>query len=232
MSPAPSTIRRATLETCAEGQGTVAVIDVLRACTTACYAFLAGASEIVLASTVDEAFALRERYPEALTMGEVEGYPIEGFDLGNSPWRLAEHDLRGRRLIHRTTAGTQGAVRAAGARRLLGACLCNLSATVAALRAAPPDEITLLTTGIFPGGWGDEDAACADCIEALLAGRRLDLASVEARVRASRSGLHFSDPASAAFPPQDIDLALAVDRFPYTLEITRERDLLVMRPGG
>ena len=232
MSPSPIRLHRATLETCSRAKGTVVVIDVLRASTTACYAFLAGASEIVLASTVDQALALRARLPGALAMGEVGGLPIEGFDLGNSPWRLAEHDLRGRTLSPRTSAGTQGALRAAGARRLLGACLCNLSATVAALRQTPSDEITLLTTGIFSGGWGDEDAACADCIEALLDGRRTDFETVEARMRASRSGLHYTDPASAAFPPQDLDLALAVDRFPHPLESARERDLLVMRPGG
>lgn len=223
---------RATLETCHTAAGTVVVIDVLRASTTACYAFLAGAAEIVLASTVDEAFALRERVPGALTMGEVDGHPIEGFDLGNSPWRLAEHDLRGRILIHRTTAGTQGAIRAVGARRLLGACLCNLSSTVAALRGLPAAEITLLTTGVGPGGWGDEDAACADAIEDLLAGRAPDFVGIERRVRRSRSGMHFNDPASEAFPVQDLELALAIDSFPHALEISREGDLLVMRPGG
>jgi hypothetical protein len=39
------------------------------------------------------------------------GLPPEGFDFGNSPSRIADLDLRGRDLIHRTGAGTQGIVR-------------------------------------------------------------------------------------------------------------------------
>ena len=46
--------------------GVVVVIDVLRAFTTAAFAFAAGAREIVLVSTVDEALALRERLAGAL----------------------------------------------------------------------------------------------------------------------------------------------------------------------
>ena len=41
-------IQRATRETCGEATGTVVVIDVLRAFTTAAYAFAAGAADITL----------------------------------------------------------------------------------------------------------------------------------------------------------------------------------------
>ena len=64
-------IRFATLDTCAESGGTVVVIDVIRAMTTAAYAFAAGVRDIVPAGTVDEALALRDRFPGALVMGEV-----------------------------------------------------------------------------------------------------------------------------------------------------------------
>jgi 2-phosphosulfolactate phosphatase len=57
-------IQRATLDTCAQATGTVVVIDVLRAFTTAAYAFAAGAADITLVGATEEAFALRERNPD------------------------------------------------------------------------------------------------------------------------------------------------------------------------
>jgi 2-phosphosulfolactate phosphatase len=224
-------IGRATLETCAKADGTVVVIDVLRAFTTACFAFKSGVAEIVLASTVEEAFALRSRFLGSLIAGEVDGYPVEGFDLGNSPSQLAKRDLRGLRLIQRTTAGSQGATRSVQAKRLLAACLCNLSATASALGEGTEEDVTLLTTGVFPGGWGDEDVACADCLEALLEERQPDFPLVSDRVRGSRSGLHYVDPLSAVFPPEDLELALSIDCFASPLEIVRHDGLLIMRPG-
>src|SRR6266508_6970461 len=99
---------RATLETCGAAIGAVVVIDVIRAFTTAAFAFAAGAREIVLTSAVEEALALRAHFPGALVMGEVDGLPVEGFDFSNSPAELIGRDLGGRRMIQRTSAGTQG----------------------------------------------------------------------------------------------------------------------------
>ena len=104
-------IRRATLDDCDKETDTVIVIDVLRAFTTSAYAFAEGVSDIALASSVEDAFNLRKRFPDALILGEVDGYPVEGFDLGNSPSVLIGSDISGKRLIQRTTAGTQGVVR-------------------------------------------------------------------------------------------------------------------------
>ena len=47
------------LEDCHTANGTVIVIDVLRAFSTAAYAFSLGAKEILLISTVEEALSLR-----------------------------------------------------------------------------------------------------------------------------------------------------------------------------
>ena len=66
-------IEQATRDTCGEATGAVVAIDVIRAFTTAAFAFAAGARDIVLVGTVEEAFAQRERFPGALAMGEVDG---------------------------------------------------------------------------------------------------------------------------------------------------------------
>lgn len=64
-------IQRATLDNCSAATGIVVVIDVIRAFTTAAFAFDAGARDVVLVSTVEEALNLRERMPGALVMEAV-----------------------------------------------------------------------------------------------------------------------------------------------------------------
>ena len=106
-------VHRVTLDGCHAANGLVVVVDVLRAFTTAATAFAREAEEILLVSTVEEAFELRARYPGYLLIGEVDGLPVDGFDLPNSPSTLQDLNLSSRRLVQRTTSGTQGVVRAA-----------------------------------------------------------------------------------------------------------------------
>src|SRR5262245_64699993 len=93
------------VEAAASARGAVVVIDVLRAFTTAAYALASGAGEIVLVSTPEQAFVLRERWPRALLVGEVGGRPIPGFDHGNSPAAMQELDLRGKPIGLRSSSG-------------------------------------------------------------------------------------------------------------------------------
>lgn len=53
--------------------GAIVTIDVIRAFTTAAHAFAAGAREIFLVGTVDEALAFKARFPGVLAMGENAG---------------------------------------------------------------------------------------------------------------------------------------------------------------
>jgi len=220
---------RATLQDCDQATGAVVVIDVLRAFTTAAHAFAAGVREIRLVSMVEEALALRRILPGALVMGEVGGLPVPGFDFGNSPPQFDHSTLTGRLLIQRTSSGTQGAVRSRRAEHLLAASFVNASATARALQRLDPQDVTFVITGLRPGGWGDEDAACADYLESLLRGRPASLAPLLERVRNSPPGRQFSDPAMPDFPPEDLEYCLAVDCFAFAMPIERNGDTLVMR---
>ena len=90
--------------------GPVVVVDVIRAFTTAAYAFGAGAEAIYLVAGVDEALQFAAARPGVLAMGENHGRRPEGFDFPNSPAMVSRADLRGRTLVQRTSAGTQGVV--------------------------------------------------------------------------------------------------------------------------
>ncbi len=222
-------IQRATLSTCRNATGLVVAIDVLRAFTTASCFFNAGVEEIYLVSGVQEAFQLREKQPGCLISGEVDGIQVQGFDLGNSPAAIEDIDLTGKRIIQRTTAGTQGVVLASQAQAILTAALTNLSATVHYIQKLSPQTVTLIQTGYFPQkGWGDEDVACADAIEARLAGHPVDWEETARRVRSSRSGLHF-DGTRPDFPARDLEIALMVDRFDFAMQVERKDGLHILR---
>ena len=223
-------ITRTTLANAGKETDTVVVIDVLRAFTTAACAFDLGVREIILVSGVDEAFELRNRFPDALLIGEVDGFPVDGFDLGNSPSLLVNTDLRDRRLIHRSTAGTQGVVKSANANIILATGLCCAGATAQRILSIGPDSVTLLQTGLRPGGWGDEDTACADLLEGLLNGQPPSVDEVIDRVRKSRAGQKFVEPSHAVFPASDLELAVDIDRFGFVMAVEKRDGLLVLRP--
>ena len=221
-------IERATNQTCGVATGVVVAIDVIRAFTTAAFALAAGARDIVPVGTVEQALDLRARFPGALAIGEVDGYPIEGFDFGNSPSALLGQDLAGRRLIQRTSAGTQGLVRSLKAETLFAGSFVCAAATARAIARSAPASVTLVATGVLPGRDGDEDIACADYLAALLRGEPIDTAALVRRVRDSDSGRLFADPAHKVFPTSDLDLCTDVDRFDFVLRVERRDGLLVM----
>lgn len=227
---------RLDLNTCSQATGIVVVIDVIRAFSTAAYALAAGAEEILLVSGLEEARQLKASLPGSLIVGEEQGLPVAGFDFCNSPLEMLGVDFRGRTLIQRTSAGTQGVVRSTRAAALLGSSLVVAEATAACihrLAAGHADaQVTFVLTGQRPGGFGDEDAACADLLEARLTGQPVDLGEIERRVRQSPWGQVFADPQRAEFPIQDLELCLAVDRFNFALPVIRRDRHLVLRAAN
>jgi 2-phosphosulfolactate phosphatase len=231
--------KRLTNDQATQASGVVVVIDVIRAFTTAPHAFAAGARDIVLTDTAEDALALRERFQGereggALVMGEVNGIKPDDFDFGNSPSALVGVDLSGRRLIQRTTAGTRGVVRSSvGADVLLPCSLCVAGATVRAIQKLAPERVTFIITGARPGDSvhiGDEDAACADYVEALLRGETPDREVIIRRVLDTPNGRAFLDPGRPEFPAADMAYCTAIDRFDFCLRVTRREGLLVMTP--
>ncbi len=98
-----------------EAEGTVIIIDVFRAFTTAAIAFENGASQITLVAEVEEALELQRRGIGDVLMGEVDGARPDGFDYGNSPFEIAEVDFTGKSIVQSTRAGTVGVAAAAKA---------------------------------------------------------------------------------------------------------------------
>jgi 2-phosphosulfolactate phosphatase len=227
------TIARVHGRDAVQARGVVVVIDVLRAFTVAAYALAGGARQLCLVRTVEEAQTLRaEMYPDALLAGEVGGRMIPGFDLNNSPAHMQTADVRGRLVIQRTGAGTQGAVNARHASRLLVASLVNARATAtyaAHLASAHADGlVTLVPTANAiedEGREAIEDDVCAAYLGALL-DEDTNAGDILARgiaqlYEGDRFGIWTEE--SDDFPADDVPSALAADRFSFAMEGERHQ---------
>jgi 2-phosphosulfolactate phosphatase len=202
----------------ARPEGTVVVIDVLRAFTFEAWAFARGAGRILAVDDIDRALHVaRTLLPGSLAAGERGGRPLDGFDLGNSPLTLGAVELTGRTIVHRTSAGTQGLARTAGAGLVLAASFVTAGATARLLRERGADDVTFVVTGASLGRDGDEDLACAELIAARLSGDDPDPGPFLARVPTSDAGRMFGPDGPDWAPPEDLRLACEVDRFDFAL---------------
>lgn len=192
-------------------EGVVVVIDVMRAFTTAAYAFHAGIAEIELVATAEEAFAA-----SGFRMGEIGGRLIPGFDHNNSPSQLIGRRLDGRGVL-RTGSGTQCVVAASRATEVWLGSLVVVSATARALRGHR--QITLVASG--PPHEGEEDMACAELLASLLQEHACSRDAVVGAVRTSRAAArhHSDDP---DFPVDDVECAVAIDAFDFAMKVENQ----------
>jgi 2-phosphosulfolactate phosphatase len=223
-------IRRSDLEHGVALQGAVVVIDVLRAFSTAAYAFAAGARAVIAAHSIDEIELLRQRHRPSVTVGAVGGgSPVPGLDYGNSPASLAPLDLAGVTVIEYTAGGVRGLLHCDEALAVLAGSLVCARATAEYIRALDPAIVTFVITGLWTDRDGDEDHACADLIESYLLGQVPNLQWYEARVHASDFGRRFGLPEYPHLPAADLELCAAADRFDFAMPMRREDDGLVIR---
>ncbi len=105
------------------------VVDVLRATTVMVHALAAGCEAVIPCAEIDEARETAAGLPAALLVGERQGLPIPGFDLGNSPADFTEEVCQGKTLVMTTTNGTRAILASLEAERVYIASFGNLRAT-------------------------------------------------------------------------------------------------------
>jgi 2-phosphosulfolactate phosphatase len=216
-------VRAAGVSGARAASGVVVVIDVLRAFTVSAYALAGGATEVVYVADLERARAVAADIPGAVLCAEVDGLPVEGVPISNSPTMIAAADLAGRVLVQRSSAGVQSLAAATGATRLFAASLVVAAATAGRVLELEPEVVTLVESR--PDH--PEDAACAAYLAALLQGRRPDLDELLGPLRASARYAELAAGGWPGFPATDLDLALALDRFDFALPVERGADGLL-----
>lgn len=218
------------LEGAQQARGAVAIIDVLRAFTTAAAVIANGASRIIMVGDVTEAMKLRDAGLGQVCIGEVGGRAPPGFDFGNSPFEVSDTDFAGKTIIQRTSAGTQGIVAAARhAQVLYAASLVTATATARALLSHRADRIALVAMGSEAVARSDEDELCALHLRNLLEGRPGNPAAVRDVILAGGDVLRFHDPGRPYLDRHDLEIALDVDRYDFAIRVAMENGLPVAR---
>jgi 2-phosphosulfolactate phosphatase len=205
-------------------EGVAVIIDVFRAFSVVCYAFDAGAAQIIATSEVESAFKLKEAYKNSVLVGERNEKKIEGFDYGNSPTEILKADLAGKTVIHTTTAGTQGLINATKADTVITGSFVNSGAIVRYIKHLNPDIVYLVAMGYRAKESAEEDLLCAKLLAEKLNGlsriTEKDIADLQ-----FSSGKRFFNPANIEFsPPTDFFLCTMTDRFNFVLKAVKRPD--------
>ena len=204
-------------------EGTVVVIDVFRAFTMESYAFGSGARRIYPVGDIEEARRRKAEAPEILLAGERGGVKQPGFDFGNSPFEVQQADLRGRTLVHTTSAGTQGVAAAIDrADEMLLGALVNAKATAEYIRLLAPQKVSLVAMGLAGETPTTEDTLCAEYLKALLEGRPFDTKGAAEYLRETDGARFFRAENQGQAPEEDFWLSVDFDCFDFALPVRRD----------
>lgn len=210
-----------------EAQGVCVVIDVLRAFTTAAFAFGKGAREITFVASPEDAFSLKEKDPSLVLMGEENGNPIDGFHYGNSPMEIEKASLKNCKMVQRTSSGTQGIVGCSHASHIFASSFVMAEATIKCILDIKPSHVSLIVTG---RNNGDEDLAFAEYLKARLENRSFDLEYLLNRVKSSLAASRLIR-GKYSYPEgkEDVANAVKLDHFPFAIKVFKEEGKLVGR---
>lgn len=202
-----------------EARGLTVIIDVFRAFSVEAYLFAQGVEKIIPVG--DEALArrLKEENHEFILAGERNGKILPGFDTGNAPSELCRLDIKGKTVVHTTSAGTQGIANAIYADEILGASLVNAKATAEYIKASGAEEVSIVCMGWLAKYPTEEDTLCAEYIRSLIEGTPFDIESGVESLKHT-SGAKFFDPEqNDVFPREDFFMCTDVDKFDFVMKL-------------
>jgi len=157
----------------------VVAVDVLRATTSICAAFMAGAREVVPLDSLESlADYARKGYRVAAERGGMK-VTVEGVaaTCGNSPTEYLTMDLAGERLAYSTTNGTVSILMAKDCHRVYAGSFVNLSALTAKIKSDGVERLVILCSG-WKGDPCIEDTLLAGALCSTLGGKNLNDAAI------------------------------------------------------
>ena len=221
------------IEGAKQAEGLTVIIDVFRAFSLECYLYDMGVKEIRPIGSIEDAFALSEKIPNSILVGERKGKKCEGFDYGNSPSAVDREHVGGKTVIHTTSAGTQGIVNAQNAEEIITGSLVNAKAIVSYIKSKNPETVSIVSMGTRGIRTNPEDELCAEYLISLLEDR--EMPDIEERIASLRTngGEHFFDPDNQeVFPEADYWMCIKKDQFPFVIRVEKDELGFVGRKLG
>ncbi|MBP3616783.1 MAG: 2-phosphosulfolactate phosphatase [Lachnospiraceae bacterium] len=211
------------IEGAKQAEGLTVIIDVFRAISLECYLYDMGVKEIRPIGSVEDSFSLHEKMPDSVLIGERNGKKCDGFDFGNSPSTVLPEAVKGKTILHTTSAGTQGIVNATGATEIITGSLVNAKAVAEYIKKKNPETVSLVCMGNAGVRPAAEDELCAEYIKSLVEG--VELPDFEQRVEdlQRHGGEHFFDEnRQEIYPKEDFFLCVQYDKFPFVIKIKKD----------
>lgn len=207
------------------------VIDVIRAFTVAHYAFMNGVQGIMLAGSVDEAFRMKNQYPQYVLAGEIKGLPIPGFEIDNSPARIQAADLNGKMLIQKTTNGVRATLNSLNAEHVFVTGFSNARTTAAYIKQNLLKEQDMTINLIASHPSGDDDLACAQYMAEILQSSDQVLADqTVARISQSAAAEKFYDDERPEFLREDIRLCIQELPSTFVMKVNERNGIPFIQP--
>jgi 2-phosphosulfolactate phosphatase len=225
--------RSSLLEGAKAARGVAVIIDVYRAFTCTPLLFSLGIEKSILVATPQEAFDLKQENGDLLLLGEVDGIPIDGFDLGNSPSEILKKGVsffKGRTVVQRTSAGVQGVIAALDAAdEVLPASYALAGSTARHILKKQPESVSLVSMGWALEVIAPEDEWCARYLAYLLGTGSYDHNAALKEILFHKSTQKFFCVDKPHFPAEDPVLCLQRDIYDFVLKARREGDRVVIR---
>lgn len=207
-----------------KAKGLTVIIDVFRAFTMEAYMMDRGADKIIPIGDIEYAWKLKEENPDIILAGERKGKIVPGFDTGNSPWQLSSVDVKGKTVVHTTSAGTQGIVNAVGADEILGGSLVTAKAVAQYIKASGAEDVSLVCMGLAGVTETEEDTLCAEYIKSLLIGTEIDMENEIEKLKHTSGAKFFDKSREDVFPESDFHMCTEVDKFNFVLRLRKGPD--------
>ncbi len=211
------------IEGAKQAEGLTVIIDVFRAFSLECYLYDMGVKEIRPVGTVEDAFQLNKQLTDSILVGERHGKKCEGFDYGNSPSSIAAEDVRGKCIIHTTSAGTQGIINATKASEIITGSLVNAKAVAEYISEKHPEIVSLVCMGNGGIRLAFEDELCAEYIKSILEGTEFENLHNRVEELRNNGGQHFFDNnRQDIFPEEDFWMCIKYNQFPFVIRISKD----------